>query len=102
RLAVSTICIVSTAGTRTTRGAGLRVSLGADDGIYAIGGGGGPTTTAALEAYDSSTNTWTARTSMSATRYFLAAATGADGRIYARSEERRVGKECRSWWWPYH
>src|SRR5207253_9590007 len=19
-----------------------------------------------------------------------------------RSEERRVGKECRSWWWPYH
>src|SRR5690606_40899548 len=20
----------------------------------------------------------------------------------ARSEERRVGKECRSWWWPYH
>src|SRR6266704_6960787 len=20
----------------------------------------------------------------------------------ARSEERRVGKECRSWWWPCH
>src|SRR6266516_7445547 len=20
----------------------------------------------------------------------------------ARSEERRVGKECRSWWWAYH
>src|SRR5699024_12458010 len=19
-----------------------------------------------------------------------------------RSEERRVGKECRAWWWPYH
>src|SRR5437764_14197277 len=25
----------------------------------------------------------------------------ADG-VEARSEERRVGKECRSWWWPYH
>src|SRR6266436_8273574 len=23
---------------------------------------------------------------------------GGDG----RSEERRVGKECSSWWWPYH
>src|SRR5690625_7653686 len=23
----------------------------------------------------------------------------ADG--YFRSEERRVGKECRYWWWPY-
>src|SRR5437867_13102229 len=26
---------------------------------------------------------------------------GAGGRS-ARSEERRVGKECRSRWWPYH
>src|SRR5207253_10441398 len=25
-----------------------------------------------------------------------------DRRIGLRSEERRVGKECRSWWWPYH
>src|SRR5947209_14346955 len=24
------------------------------------------------------------------------------GRTYCRSEERRVGKECRSRWWPYH
>src|SRR5690554_7525884 len=24
------------------------------------------------------------------------------GIIYLRSEERRVGKECRSRWWPYH
>src|SRR5690554_8012269 len=24
------------------------------------------------------------------------------GMVYARSEERRVGKECRSWWWRYH
>src|SRR5690554_2145888 len=22
--------------------------------------------------------------------------------IESRSEERRVGKECRSWWWSYH
>ena len=25
-----------------------------------------------------------------------------NGRMYARSEERRVGKECRSRWSPYH
>src|SRR2546427_1463416 len=25
-----------------------------------------------------------------------------DDRAIARSEERRVGKECRSRWWPYH
>ena len=25
-----------------------------------------------------------------------------NGRIVARSEERRVGKECRSRWSPYH
>src|SRR2546426_6716244 len=29
-------------------------------------------------------------------------ADGAPGRIIARSEERRVGKECRSRWSPYH
>src|SRR5690349_24463219 len=23
-------------------------------------------------------------------------------RMLTRSEERRVGKECRSWWWRYH
>ena len=27
---------------------------------------------------------------------------GPRGRIYLRSEERRVGKECRSRWSPYH
>ena len=25
-----------------------------------------------------------------------------DGELYVRSEERRVGKECRSRWSPYH
>src|SRR2546425_11934045 len=29
-------------------------------------------------------------------------ATGWDGDRYQRSEERRVGKECRSRWSPYH
>src|SRR5207248_5802804 len=30
--------------------------------------------------------------------------TGLDNLLYftSRSEERRVGKECRSRWWPYH
>src|SRR2546429_2274412 len=27
---------------------------------------------------------------------------GGSGRLYRRSEERRVGKECRSRWSPYH
>ena len=27
---------------------------------------------------------------------------GADGDYFNRSEERRVGKECRSRWSPYH
>src|SRR2546426_4482027 len=31
--------------------------------------------------------------------YYISAATN---KIYARSEERRVGKECRSRWSPYH
>ena len=26
----------------------------------------------------------------------------AANRTYGRTEERRVGKECRSRWWPYH
>ena len=30
------------------------------------------------------------------------AATTADGIVIGRSEERRVGKECRSRWSPYH
>src|SRR5262249_60473387 len=25
-----------------------------------------------------------------------------DSTVDIRSEERRVGKECRSWWWSYH
>src|SRR5438034_6433620 len=28
--------------------------------------------------------------------------TGASSGVPPRSEERRVGKECRSWWLPYH
>src|SRR2546427_10740008 len=32
----------------------------------------------------------------------MAGAKVIDGEIHARSEERRVGKECRSRWSPYH
>ena len=32
-------------------------------------------------------------------RYFM---NGDDGKSSTRSEERRVGKECRSRWSPYH
>ncbi len=34
--------------------------------------------------------------------FMTGAAIGAIGAIIARSEERRVGKECRSRWSPYH
>src|ERR1035437_10494971 len=27
---------------------------------------------------------------------------GRQSEVMARSEERRVGKDCRSWWLPYH
>src|SRR2546427_5711292 len=36
------------------------------------------------------------------TRYFLSGNVKGDGGIIARSEERRVGKEGRSRWSPYH
>ena len=50
--------------------------------IYALGGdgGGGDLTTA--EAYTPSTNAWSPVASMPTARTFIAAATGADGRIY--------------------
>src|SRR5690349_115311 len=32
----------------------------------------------------------------------MVAGTSTGGIIAGRSEERRVGKECRSRWWPYH
>ena len=34
--------------------------------------------------------------------YFAYLETGVGEGIYTRSEERRVGKECRSRWSPYH
>ena len=47
----------------------------ANNKLYAIGGWNGQAL-GTVEEYNPGTNTWTARTSMSATRYFLAAATG--------------------------
>ena len=35
-------------------------------------------------------------------RFFMEWAEEADDRTLTRSEERRVGKECRSRWSPYH
>ena len=35
-------------------------------------------------------------------RYFKASSAGQTGLNRSRSEERRVGKECRSRWSPYH
>ena len=34
--------------------------------------------------------------------WYMAACVAADKKPKARSEERRVGKECRSPWSPYH
>ena len=33
---------------------------------------------------------------------YFTSANGVAGKVYERSEERRVGKECRSRWSPYH
>ena len=40
------------------------------------------------------------RTSLS--EYFVVASCQSTVQVRARSEERRVGKECRSRWSPYH
>lgn len=77
------------ASMRAVRSA-LAVAVGADGRIYAIGGQGNPPSdhdfpgdVASVEAYTPSTNTWTTVASMPTARSWLAAATGADGRIYA-------------------
>jgi N-acetylneuraminic acid mutarotase len=65
----------------------LAVVTGPDGRIYAIGGiTGGNYATGILntvEAYDSTTNTWSTLAPMPTAREGLAAATGPDGRIYA-------------------
>ena len=42
------------------------------------------------------------KTSRAAAKRFKVTGTGKLKRNKARSEERRVGKECRSRWSPYH
>lgn len=65
---------------------GLAVALGADGRIYAIGGCDNSVPGVALstvEAYNPSTNAWTAVGSLLTPRCALAAVSGGDGRIYA-------------------
>jgi hypothetical protein len=64
----------------------LAAVAGSDGRIYAIGGSVGSTPDSILrtvDAYDPATNSWSAVPSLSAPRTGLAAAVGADGRIYA-------------------
>ncbi len=64
----------------------LAAVTGRDGRIYAIGGltsTASPPHLASVEAYSPDTNTWTAVAPMPNPRFLLAAAAGADGRIYA-------------------
>lgn len=56
------------------------MATGPDGLIYAIGGNSGLNT---VEAYSPAGNTWSAAPSLSVGRWYLAAATGFNGRIYA-------------------
>lgn len=67
----------------------LAAVAGPDGKIYAIGGwnarnsSNDPIALTSVEAYDPATNTWSPKASMPTARYWLAAATGTDGKIYA-------------------
>lgn len=72
-----------------TARADLAAVTGADGKIYAIGGWNvrnsfnDPVALDTVEAYDPVANTWTARAPMPTARYWLSAALGSDGKIYA-------------------
>jgi len=83
----------STKAPMPTARAGLEAATGPDGKIYAIGGVDNPGSysgqstlngdiVGTVEAYDPTTNSWTTKASMPTARYFLAAATGPDGKIY--------------------
>lgn len=61
----------------------LAAATGADGRIYTVGGRTGTGLTKNVEAYTSSTNSWSSVATMPTAREYLAAATGLDGRIYA-------------------
>jgi N-acetylneuraminic acid mutarotase len=65
----------------------VALAVGADGNIYAFGGnldGGqsGFRTVKTVEAYDTGTNSWSAKKSMDVNRAYHAAATGGNGKIY--------------------
>lgn len=70
-----------------TARAGLAVVTLANGNIFAIGGdvrtGSANLFQSVVESYDPSTNTWSTKAPMPTPRFGLAAAVGADGRIYA-------------------
>src|SRR3712207_7092067 len=68
--------------------------------ISATGSATTPTPTTTATAWPTAPTT--ARRSRTATRTTTTTAAPATPATSARSEERRVGKECRSRWSPYH
>jgi N-acetylneuraminic acid mutarotase len=77
----------STVASMGTARSGLAAATGSDGRIYVLGGHPSPTVGVSalntVEAYDSSTHTWTATAPMPTARGGLAASAGPDGRIYA-------------------
>src|ERR1044072_3667214 len=64
--------------------------------------GGEDVEEAAEESADGRLKTFTASSGESAGENVKDSGAGSDGQKKCRSEERRVGKECRSRWSPYH
>ena len=54
------------------------------------------------ETGSASSHQWLSETAAKSTRALVFEAARAGGELVRRSEERRVGKECRSRWSPYH
>jgi len=63
--------------------ANLAVALGTDGLIYAIGGEAAVNNVGTVEAYDVATNSWSTKSALPASDFFLAAVSAPDGRIYA-------------------
>jgi N-acetylneuraminic acid mutarotase len=77
-------CSYATLAAMPTVRYGLAAATGLDGRIYAIGGvDSSSSTLSTVEAYDPTTNTWTAVAPMPTARYGSAAVTGPDGKIYA-------------------